>query len=198
MNNISYTEIINKKEVHVLDDILTKEDIDAFYKYIIKLSYFKMEKANDEDQFPKFSCDLRAKIFEKDNLIGQKSSELVCSFYKEEYVLYRVTINLILKGDMEFPHRDVSIPRGDITVLYYANSKWNYSWGGETIFYSAEDSIIGILPKPGRFVVFDGYIEHKAGIPTCVAEQPRYTIGLKYISKKNLLEQINNQKENES
>lgn len=195
---MSYSEIIEGKTVHILDNVISKKDIDDFYDYLSGLSYFKVEKANDDDELPKFSRDLRAKVFEHESIIGITSKNLIRNFYDEEYVLYRVTINLILKGDMEFPHRDVSIPRDDVTVLYYANSEWDYTWGGETIFYSWQDSVFGVLPKPGRFVVFEGYLEHKAGIPSYFSKQPRYTIGLKYISRKNLQKQINEQKANDT
>ncbi|WP_268225303.1 2OG-Fe(II) oxygenase [Sinomicrobium oceani] len=187
-------ETVDSKKIHIIDGVLTKEDVENFYLYLSRLSYFKVEKANDDDQLPKFSRDLRSKIFETQSVVGIKAKELVKELYQEDYILYRTTINLILKGDMEFPHRDVSIPRNDITVLYYANNLWDYKWGGETIFYEEQDSKIGILPMPGRYVVFEGYVEHKAGIPTFFSKQPRYTLALKFISKNNLLNQI--EKEN--
>src|SRR5690606_37276885 len=122
--------------------------------------------------------------------IGINARKLLDRFYKGDYVLFRVTINLILKGDAEFPHRDIPVPIANITILYYANSLWDYRWGGETIFYSDTDSQFGILPHSGRYALFDSYLEHKAGVPTLFSKQPRYTLALKYTSRENILNQI--------
>lgn len=49
-----------------------------------------------------------------------------------------------------------------ITLMYYLNSKWDISWAGETSFLNENNDEIlrSIIPKPGRAILFDGFIKH--------------------------------------
>lgn len=53
---------------------------------------------------------------------------------------------------------------GDYTCVIYLNKKWPAAWGGETAFYSYDESeIIGaVIPKFGRVSMFAGNIPHCA------------------------------------
>jgi hypothetical protein len=48
------------------------------------------------------------------------------------------------------------------TIMYYLNSEWSLDFGGETFFLNQnKDEIIhAVAPKPGRAVLFDGFIPH--------------------------------------
>lgn len=50
------------------------------------------------------------------------------------------------------------------TMLYYANLNWDKDWGGETMFSNETyDTIdLAVQYKPGRVVLFDSSIPHKA------------------------------------
>jgi Rps23 Pro-64 3,4-dihydroxylase Tpa1-like proline 4-hydroxylase len=84
-------------------------------------------------------------------------------------------------GDVAYPHRDCAIERDDITVLYYVNKDWHYKYGGETIFYEKKDSKLALLPKPGRFVIFPGSIEHMGSVCSRICKETRITLALKYV-----------------
>jgi hypothetical protein len=60
-----------------------------------------------------------------------------------------------------YAHIDASA--GALTVLYYVNTIWNKEWNGETIFYNdnAEPVFVSEF-TPGRLVVFESDIRHKA------------------------------------
>jgi len=49
-----------------------------------------------------------------------------------------------------------------ITIMYYLNSSWDLSYGGETFFLNQnKDEIVSaVVPKPARAVIFDGFIPH--------------------------------------
>lgn len=66
-----------------------------------------------------------------------------------------------------------------ITVLYYPNLEFDPHEMGETLFAVDEDKGVlnGVMPIPGRFVIFDADIMHKA---TPFYNQPRYTIVYKF------------------
>jgi len=65
------------------------------------------------------------------------------------------------------------------------NSDWHYKYGGETLFYSEKDTRLAVLPKPGRFVIFPGNIEHKGSIATRIWKEPRLSLALKFIKNEN-------------
>ena len=84
-------------------------------------------------------------------------------------------INLFQHGDNSFIHTD----REDWTVICYLNEHWNYNWGGETFFYKDDEVIHCQLPKGGSLVIFEGKIEHRAGLVSSNAPFPR--MGLTYM-----------------
>jgi hypothetical protein len=60
-------------------------------------------------------------------------------------------------------HTDGLRDQDNLSVLYYVNTEWKSEWNGETIF--ADDfgeAEIAVRCKPGRLVVFDSSIPHKA------------------------------------
>ena len=73
-------------------------------------------------------------------------------------------------------HTDVAIDGPPAySLLYYINVEWKDSWGGETIFANEDgEAEIAVSYKPGRIVLFDSTINHKAA---CIsADAPyRYT-----------------------
>lgn len=49
----------------------------------------------------------------------------------------------------------------DYTFLYYANLKWNASWGGETVF-NVNNTLQYFIPKPNSGLLFPSSIWHYA------------------------------------
>ncbi|KXH83270.1 FlmC family 2OG-Fe(II) oxygenase [Chryseobacterium kwangjuense] len=178
-------EVIDSKNVYIIDDILTENEVNSFHKFASSLSYARTEKSIQVDQFPKYVVNFEPEKFENTTFLGKKSKELLEQFVEdsENYKVFRAYINLSLYGDVEFPHRDCPQGRGDITILYYVNEYWEKNYEGETIFYSEGDSQFCVLPKPGRFIVFNGDVEHKGGLPSRICKIPRYTLAIKYCYK---------------
>ncbi len=176
------TEEIDDKKIYIIDDVFSGDEIEAFYEYVTGLSFTRSEKSASYDEFPIFSVDFNVKTFENDTFVGQKARELLNQFIRNAviYKLFRAYINLSNYGDVEYPHYDCAKDREDITVLYYVNNEWHYKYGGETIFYSDKDSRIAILPKPGRFVIFPGNVEHIGSIATRICKKSRLSLALKY------------------
>jgi SM-20-related protein len=97
-------------------------------------------------------------------------------------LLKRIHCNTSLYGDMQFPHRDSLAP--GITWLYYANSVWQPTWMGETIFYdSSEEPLYALFPKPGRVVVFDADILHRGGVPSRECVEARRSLAFKFLTQ---------------
>lgn len=177
----SVKKLVENKPVLIFDELLEHDEVTKFYDFVVKLSFTKTERDGDFDEYPIFSVDFMAARFEKEVTVAQTGRELLnAHFPGKEYLLTRAYINLSNYGDMEFPHRDCSMDRHDITVLYYVNPVWKHFWGGETLFYENHQTRVAILPTPGRFVLFDGSIEHTGTVPNRICKSSRLTLAMKY------------------
>lgn len=171
---------IENNDLHIIDNVLKEEVIEDFYGIIKGLPFTKNERDHEEDEYPIFSVDFHLdRIKEMD--VGVKALELLEKFCtNNEYSLYRAYVNMSHFGDMEFPHRDCPIEEDHVTVLYYANTNWPHHWGGETLFYENHDTCYAVIPKPGRFAIFHGAIEHTGSVPTRACNFSRYSLALKF------------------
>lgn len=108
---------------------------------------------------------------------------VLAKFPSERLSLKQVMCNSLVYGDMLFPHRDsFARPTGrEITAVYFANPKWERSWGGETVFFDrAGEAQIAVSPKPGRLILFRSAIEHRAGVPLRECYEQRLTLSMKF------------------
>lgn len=90
----------------------------------------------------------------------------------------RIYANLTLFGDYNFPHYDAC----DWTMLVFVNDQWKDDWGGDFTLYrdaNCDAPSVGIRPKPGRMVIFDGSLLHRPGVPTKYCLEPRITLAAK-------------------
>lgn len=98
-----------------------------------------------------------------------------------EYRPYRAYTNVASYGDMLFTHTDCLPDQHDLTALWYLCDRWDVEWGGETMFYDAQDDVAcAVTPKPGRLVIFDGAIKHVGRPPNRICYAPRYTFAIKF------------------
>ncbi len=179
-------EVLEEKDIFIVDQAIQPEEVESFYDITTNLDFRRQERSNDKDQYPIFSVDFIPDRFEQEMPIGIKARQLLEDLIPDEHFdLYRAYINMCHYGDMEYPHRDCRKDAKDITVLYYVNRHWDYEWGGETKFYEKGETRLAVLPKPGRFLIFRGAVEHIGSIPTRVCNISRFTLALKYISKRN-------------
>jgi len=97
------------------------------------------------------------------------------------YRPYRAYTNVASYGDMLFTHTDCLPDQHDLTALWYLCERWDLEWGGETMFYDAQDEIAcAVRPQPGRLVIFDGAIKHVGRPPNRICYAPRYTFAIKF------------------
>lgn len=98
----------------------------------------------------------------------------------EAYKPYRAYTNVASYGDMLFTHTDCLPDQRELTALWYLCERWDVEWGGETMFYDAQDEVTcAVKPLPGRPVVFDGAIKH-VDRPNRICYAPRYTMAIKF------------------
>lgn len=96
------------------------------------------------------------------------------------YRPYRSYTNYAQFGDMLFTHTDCAPDAHELTALWYLMPRWDLEWGGETLFFDAnEECAYAVSPKPGRLVIFDGAIRHCGRPPNRICYMPRYSFAIK-------------------
>ena len=98
-----------------------------------------------------------------------------------QFEFWNVHCNNTTFGDWAFSHQD-STEEGAYSVLYYANQYWEPNWFSETVFYSNNEAVVSISVRPGRLVVFDSRIKHRAGVPAINCHEQRFTLSLRFNS----------------
>jgi hypothetical protein len=167
------------EDILVYDDIFSKEEVEKMRGLLLYESPFVYGTADNPNQpptgmiyeftKPETLLDIQlhglanfliSKIFEKNDKIKNKK-------------INTIRTNLFIPGENPYFH-----PDGDefITCIYYMNPYYDPDEGGETQFLIGGE-IKGILPKPGRLVIFDGSIIHRA---TSFRTQPRLTIAITF------------------
>ncbi|MFK7957851.1 MAG: 2OG-Fe(II) oxygenase [Lysobacterales bacterium] len=102
------------------------------------------------------------------------------------FSVYRAYTNFAAFGDMLFTHTDCLPGAGELTALWFVSNQWNVEWGGETLFFNAdEDAEFVVSPRPGRLVLFDGELRHCGRPPNRICTEPRYTLAFKLELAKN-------------
>ncbi len=155
-NVVDYNENLKINQSLIIDKAFSYGETDRFDTPVSGMVYdFNLENKFDNDLIIR----LKYIIFS------------VCPDLKK-LKLYRQYVNLFLPNERPYFHED---GRGT-TCLFYFNQNYSLDEGGETQFY-LNDTITGVLPKPGRLVIFDGEILHRA---TSFRSNPRITVALKF------------------
>jgi hypothetical protein len=157
--------------ITVYDNVVSKETSEKWYQECVRLPYRYGERDRLWAPSVGFSYDFNGSEELYKNLFiiaTEHRPEL-----KEKQV-QRSYINLFTPSDRPYFHKDGPVT----TCLFYINPETSIEEGGETQFLD-EDKIIGVLPKPGRLVMFDGNIMHRA---TSFRSIIRITIALKFFA----------------
>jgi len=135
--------------------------------------------------FPKSQGKFLASPFSEEDLFkfgifNSKSSDSIKSFFTNKQRV-RSWITCTTHLSEFYVHTDAGTDKNPITILYYVNNEWNKEWGGETIFYNDKNEPELILEfLPGRLVIFDSTILHKALPMTLRAPPFRFTFSSTY------------------
>ena len=188
--NVEKIEIDDEREIVIIDDSVNIGTINNLYYDCCQLPY-RIENSSVADI--QRICDRRLKCVLPDenpmtSMLLEENSESLKAIKKyisnDEYAYARGYVNLGLHSDVSQVHTDDRCKNK--TLLYYANKDWEMNWGGETVFYNDKgtDYIEVISYVPGRIVIFDGRIPHRAN-PMNMRLSPtyRFTVALKFHEK---------------
>ena len=147
----------------VIDDFVSQSDVETIYDaFTDSRCDWHLAKDHDESKNRKryfvkvfqSSCEM-SNILSTDEF--KRIHQRIKEFVPKTDVLRRIYFNCVKPGDGSEYHKDFD----GKSVLIYANPTWKWYWGSGTAFENH-----GLVrPKPGRAVVFDGNISHKAISP---------------------------------
>ena len=157
--------------IQVIDDLFDNDFIESTLTYLKSLDYKPAEKDRDDTPATGEVADLSI----GDMLVRKLTQPIRYSLDKKNMQLKRAYVNKFVPGEQPYWHLD---ELDGITILYYANTGLRGDELGCTEFYlKEEDEIKAIRPVPGRLILFDGYIQHRA---TSMRTRNRFTLALKY------------------
>jgi Rps23 Pro-64 3,4-dihydroxylase Tpa1-like proline 4-hydroxylase len=147
----------------IIDNTISKEEIKEIHTYFENIPWLRNGSSRTTESkkwnYPlNFEHNIEQKLLNHTNLILKSKGLDKLIKFKRAYA----SANFF--GDlMEYHTDDNSKEFNEIfTVMYYLNEDWNIEWGGETSFLNVTNTEIQhtITPKPGRIVLFDGFITH--------------------------------------
>lgn len=161
------------EKIKIYDDVIPYEQVLTYYKRILKLPFYygEVDDSTDETLEPVGLVH----DFDATSTLYHEFFECLCKCDPrfKNATLKRAYINLFMKREWPYFHMDGNVD----TCLFYINPIMTPNDGGETQFLLNDNTVFGVLPSPGRLVVFDGRIKHKA---TSFLNIPRLTLVLKY------------------
>jgi len=158
--------------INVYDNVISKEKNDEWYHSILYKGNYNYGES-DRPGMPPTGMTLEIKNAERINEL----SDIAFKYHPElnDLKFLRAYVNLFFPHDRPAFHPDLNC----YTCLFYITPEYDMQEGGETQFLKNDEyDFVGVFPKPGRLIVFDGDIYHRA---TSYRNNPRITIALKFI-----------------
>ena len=170
---------IEKHQLFVLDDLFSVEDIESVYALLEPLPYRLNDIDTAETAYSRhWKAELPVDVALKSPALKRCVEVARHLVVDSALSLQRFHSNLHMYGDLQFPHTDLD---GGVTALYYANPEWDEQWMGETAFYDKQrEPLYVVAPRPGRLIVFDADILHRAGVPSRKCFSPRISAAFKF------------------
>ena len=165
------------QDVTVYDGLFSKDEMEKITNIMLRNCPFHYGERDNPDTPPTgLVCDFGK--MQLDEGFQKLLNDFVNKIYeKNENLknakLYRIYLNYFAPRENPYFHID---GHGTITCLYYLNPELNCNEGGETQFL-INDEIKGVQSKPGRLVIFDGGLKHRA---TSFRSHPRLTLAIKF------------------
>ena len=154
--------------IKIYDNFLSEKEKEEIYNFCREQPYYRGEGDRIDCPPTGLTTDLNNKdIIDK----------LMKKITDKKVPMQRSYINLFIPNEKPYYHLD-NTSADYKTCLYYVNTeKINYmDEGGETYFIE-EDFKKGVSFLPGRMILFDANIMHRA---TAFRSMDRYTIALKF------------------
>ena len=177
---------VGHHKLTILDTFMTQQDLTELNRTIAQANISRGEADSPATRhIRQWKADIDPKQFHNMK-IAKKIYAAINEFTTSGPLkLKRTYVNFISYGDQVFTHRDSPKETNDTTFLVFANPVWKPAWAGETLFFDAKnDAVAAVTPRPGRALVFDSALLHRAGVPSRVCFPERRTFVCKFASEK--------------
>ena len=165
--------------VSIFDAVMPADVVEQTYRALLHRRY-ESDHASSKStkEYREWVCEIDLDDFRKDRLFDEMSRLVQACFADVPIGFFSVFCNCISYGCHTFRHQDGG--ENCYSALYYANPEWKVDWGGETTFFDSRgDAVACVAPVPGRIIVLDGRIYHRAGMPSRACPHRRYTVSLR-------------------
>ena len=173
-----------KKLLRVYDNLFDQENLRKIYRHFCNDVEWEFGGGNLTQAslkwncFPKFEC-------EAEKLLWINQEEILESTgLKHILKLHRSYVSANQYGHFGEFHTDEEAEDYNnwFTLMYYLNKEWHLDFAGETAFLNKEGTEIhkSVIPKPGRAILFDGFIKHASRPLNKVFSGVRLVLTFKY------------------
>ena len=165
----------------ILDNVFDEKTIDTLYGHFRDFSKWSFTgEGNKGTNWRKFYQDL-VKNDKIHSILFKKSDEIFndkLPHLKNTHFLDRPYASGYVYGTHHEMHTDGNYHNHCYTVMFYLNKIWEMPYAGETIYTNPEKTeiISSVIPKPGRAVLFNGFIPH------CAREVSRTCVELRMVA----------------
>lgn len=167
-------------DLFVFDDLLQPEVVGRIADDLATVPYHSRNSSSpDSQQYREWASHFPVEQFSDHPVQLAALSALTALYPQVSFEFWDVHCNNTTFGDWAFAHRD-SNENGAYSALYYANKAWESDWYGETVFCQGDEPVVSVSVRPGRLVLFDSRIKHRAGVPAMNCTAQRLTLSLRY------------------
>lgn len=169
---------LGKYNLHVFDDVFTLREREKFYLFfsgsMFKLGWADSVEVHEQNKkflYSDYSADdvAASRFF---TTIQNKQDTLLNDLLNSRK-LKTAIVNLSTPSNSYQAH---SHDEG-LSLLYYANLRWQEEWAGETMFFSEDlkDVVFTSPYTPGRIILFDNPLPHSIRAQSMAGPQYRFT-----------------------
>ncbi len=182
---ITFNELDQNILFKQYDDVLSSSVInDLYFNFRDEKKWKFTGSGTPENNWRKFSYLLNKKD-KFDKILYKKASDILKKNNLFNFTtLIRAYASASTYGMVnDFHYDEERISNNRIyTIMFYLNKEWPLSYAGETVFSTPneDDIFASVLPKPGRAILFDGFIFHGAREPSRICNDLRIVVTFKY------------------
>ncbi len=175
--------IAEDENIYIVDDFFSEHER-ACMSFWFASSNYKLNDIDKEDS--KFSRHWVNHLIDIETIIKytpqfEKIDSKIRNLYADaNLTLFEIKAYLSTFGDLATYHQDSEMI-DTITVVVYFHNTWELDWHGEFIICDDQwEPQLCVFPKPGRMIVFNGKLPHRAGAPTKTCFEGRKTLVFRY------------------
>ena len=155
-------------DIKIYDDVLSAEQLSEYHQELGRAFYDLRDRLWYRDHF-KYNEEWDQKYV--DVLHSELSKRIKVP--PRDRILGAISI-MSRSNESRLPTHVDAMDEKNRSILFCVNTKWNYEWGAEVLFYEGEEARRAVSLKPGRVISYDGRIPHCYPVPDTPPNITRY------------------------